>query len=133
MKAVAATGGKFSTKFAAAGRWQTCVQETVCQIFQKGEMRHLPCGSSGLGGRILRGLEKVVSGPHGCGVGSQHRVNGRCLQQAPGNGGCVILSCAGRGHVRSRTHIQEGSLVKNEGDELEVRVGQRPPWIFFQE
>ena len=35
--------------------------------------------------------------------------------------------------MRFMTHIQEVSLVKNEGNKLEVGVGQRPPWIFFQD
>ena len=54
MKAVAAEGDRVDTKLLAAGRWQTCVQETGCQINQKGEMRHMPCNYPGLGGRRPR-------------------------------------------------------------------------------
>ena len=54
MKVVAESGGRVTNKFVVAGRLQTCVQETECQIFQKGKMRHLPCGSPGLGGKRLR-------------------------------------------------------------------------------
>ena len=55
IKVVATAGGIVATKFAAAGRWQTCVQETGCQINQKIDMHHWPCDSPGLGGRRLRG------------------------------------------------------------------------------
>ena len=68
MKVVAAARCRGTTEIAAAGRLQKCVQEMVCQIFQKGEMRHPPCLSPGLGGRKLKGLEKIfVSGVRGSG------------------------------------------------------------------
>ena len=40
---------------------------------------------------------------------------------------------AGRGYGRVSKSIQEGSLTKNEGGELEVGVGQRPTNIFVQD
>ena len=68
MKSVADAGDRVAKKFAAVGRRQTCVQETGCQICQKGEVHHPPYDSPGLGGRKLKGLEKIfVSGVRGSG------------------------------------------------------------------
>ena len=65
MKVIALAGRRVATKFAATGRYKTYVQQTGCQIFQKVEMRHPPCGSPGLGGRILRSKKNVLIGVSG--------------------------------------------------------------------
>ena len=72
MQSVAVGVGRVTTKSVAVGRWQTYVQEIVCQIFPKSKMRHPPCGNHSLGGRRLKGLEKIImSGAHGYLGGTQ--------------------------------------------------------------
>ena len=56
MKVVVMAGNRVAANYVGAGICQTYVQEAVCQIFHKGKMHHLPCGSPSLGGIRLKGL-----------------------------------------------------------------------------
>ena len=71
MEEVYAEGGRVSTKFAAVGRCHKCANKTRCQICQKVNMCNPTWGSPGLGGRRIKGREKIASGACGFGGGPQ--------------------------------------------------------------
>ena len=60
MKADVVAEARVATEFAATGRWQKWGKETGCQINQKVKMSHPPFNFPGIGGRIPKGLEKLL-------------------------------------------------------------------------